>query len=145
MIACNENEQGQINKCYGPLVTSTTTPITTQTITSTTAAPITQTITESTTTTSATTTTSKSTTRTTTTTTPTVSSTTTTTATTTIATNNPITATANPTLNSICISQFGSCSTYYTSDCVCVGRTISVPYFSLSWAVIFLNTYEPYN
>ena len=49
----------------------------------------------------------------------------------------PITVTANPTINSICITQFGACSTNYTSDCVCVGRAMSVPYFSLSWAVDF--------
>ena len=43
---------------------------------------------------------------------------------------------ADLTRNSICISQLGTCSTYFTPECICVGSTLLVPYFILSWAVI---------
>jgi hypothetical protein len=45
------------------------------------------------------------------------------------------TVTANPNRNVLCTDKFGSCGTFYTSDCVCVGQNMSIPYFSLSWAV----------
>ncbi len=38
---------------------------------------------------------------------------------------------------SYCTSQLGNCSTYYTPECICVGSSLQVPYFILSWAVIF--------
>jgi hypothetical protein len=43
--------------------------------------------------------------------------------------------TANAERSSLCVSKFGSCDTYYTSDCICVGQSMAIPYFSLSWAV----------
>ena len=47
---------------------------------------------------------------------------------------------ADSTRNSNCISQLGACSTYYTPECFCVGSTLLVPYFILSWAVINDNS-----
>ncbi len=46
---------------------------------------------------------------------------------------------ADSTRNSLCVTEFGPCSTYYTPQCICVGRQPPIPFIILNWAVIFLK------
>ena len=44
-------------------------------------------------------------------------------------------STADPGRSDLCTSKIGPCNTFYTPECICVGKQIVVPYFSLSWNV----------
>jgi hypothetical protein len=50
----------------------------------------------------------------------------------------PTPVTANQNRSELCEDRFGPCVTFYNSDCVCVGQNMSIPYFSLSWAVQYI-------